>query len=106
EQLRQLWRKSGFDSPGQAAGRLEELLETDLRKVWMDRGRAAGFRFPKGYKDLRPFIGAALDEIRSGSSPVLMVNSAEGHDTPDFDGKTGVWKIIVGGAKLSRGYTI
>jgi hypothetical protein len=25
---------------------------------------------------------------------------------PDFDAKEGVWKIIVGGAKLSRGYTI
>src|SRR5262249_22258646 len=52
------------------------------------------------------FLGAALDDIRRGPSPVLMVNSAEGAEAPDFDGKVGVWKIIVGGAKLSRGYTI
>jgi Z1 domain. len=106
QELRRLWRKAGFASPGAAAVRLEQLLESDFRPVWIDRGRSLGLAFPKSYSELRPFVGEALDEIRKGITPVLMVNSAEGHDTPDFDGKTGVWKIIVGGAKLSRGYTI
>ncbi len=51
----------------------------------------------------------ALVEVRNGKQdgdPVLMVNSAEGADVPDFDANDGVWKIVVGGAKLSRGYTI
>jgi hypothetical protein len=106
KQIQALWKKAGYASPGLAAARLEDLFNKDFRKVWSDRGRAAGLRFPRNYAELRPFMGAALDEIGRGSSPVLMVNSAEGADVPDFDGKAGVWKIIVGGAKLSRGYTI
>lgn len=106
KRIKVLWRRAGYDSPGAAPGRLEELLESDFRKVWQDRGRSLGLRFPKDYGELRPFLGLARDEIRRGGSPVLMVNSAEGAEVPDFDGKTGVWKIIVGGAKLSRGYTI
>jgi hypothetical protein len=104
--IRALWKQAGYDSPGAAPARLEMLLETDFRNVWSDRGRSGGLRFPRNYAELRPFVGAALDDIRIGDSPVLMVNSAEGAEVPDFDGKVGVWKIIVGGAKLSRGYTI
>ena len=106
KKIKTLWREAGYDSPGAASARLELLLERDFRKVWSDRGRSEGLRFPKSYSELRPFLGDALDEIRRGGNPVLMVNSAEGAEVPDFDGKVGVWKIIVGGAKLSRGYTI
>ena len=105
-EIQALWKRAGYATPGAAATRLNELLEEDFRMVWSDRGRRLGFPFPKTYAELRPFIGAALDEIARGGSPVLMVNSAEGADVPDFDGPDGVWKIIVGGAKLSRGYTI
>ena len=105
--LRSLWNSAGYGSPGAAAVRLEKLLEMDFRKVWSDRGMPFGLLFPRHYRDLRPFLGEALEEFRRGnSSPVLMVNSAEGSEVPDFDGKSGVWKIVVGGAKLSRGYTI
>ena len=36
---------------------------------------------------------------------MLVVNGDNEADTPDFD-RQSVWKILVGGAKLSRGYTI
>lgn len=101
-----LWRKAGYDSPGASSSRLEKLLKDDFQPVWKDRGQSAGLHMPQNLSDLRPHLGAALDEIRKGRSPVLMVNSADGADVPDFDGRAGVWKIIVGGAKLSRGYTI
>ncbi|MBA2436304.1 MAG: Z1 domain-containing protein, partial [Chthoniobacterales bacterium] len=104
--VRKLWNAAGYSSPGPAAQRLQGLFENDFRKVWLDRGKSVGFRFPKTYAELRPYLGEALDEIGRESSPVLMVNSAEGGQAPDFDGPQGVWKIIVGGAKLSRGYTI
>jgi len=106
KQIQALWKRAGYATPGAAAVRLKELLEGDFQTVWSDRGRRLGLPFPKTYAELRPFLGAALDEIARGDSPVLMVNSAEGADVPDFDGPDGVWKIIVGGAKLSRGYTI
>lgn len=101
-----LWKKGGYDSPSSYAPRLQKLLDEDIWPVWRDRGQSQGLRIPKSLSELRPYLGAALDEIRKGSSPVLMVNSAEGAEVPDFDGHTGVWKIIVGGTKLSRGYTI
>jgi len=101
-----LWRKAGYDSPSSSSARLEKLLKDDILPVWTDRGQPAGLALPEKFSDLRLHLGAALDEIRKGKSPVLMVNSAEGAEVPDFDGRTGVWKIIVGGAKLSRGYTI
>jgi len=101
-----LWRKAGYDSPSSSSARLERLLNEDIRRVWADRGQLEGLSLPKSFSTLRPYLGAALDEIRKGRSPVLMVNSAEGAEVPNFDGRAGVWKIIVGGAKLSRGYTI
>jgi hypothetical protein len=102
--LERMWRSAGYGSAGPAMNRLRALFETDFRKVWVDRG--AGQQFPSSFRELLPFIGRSLDDIGSGESPILMVNSADGADVPNFDGKAGVWKILVGGAKLSRGYTI
>lgn len=104
KEIDQKWKNAGYGMPGPDRQRLESLLE-DFREVWADRGRSLGWSFPKTYAELVPSLGSALDEIRNGKV-VLMVNSAEGADVPDFDAKAGVWKIIVGGAKLSRGYTI
>jgi hypothetical protein len=36
---------------------------------------------------------------------VLVLNNENKADTPDFD-KVGMWNILVGGTKLSRGYTV
>ncbi len=105
DRLRLIWRTAGYNRPGQPLERLEVLLETDFRRVWLDRGKALGLAFPRNFKALRPFLGEALDRIRADGDPVLMVNSAEGNDVPDFDRKQ-VWKVIVGGSKLSRGYTV
>jgi hypothetical protein len=70
--------------------------------VTEDRG--GGLRLPGSTSELRTHLGRALARIRSGD-PVLVVNSADDADVPDFD-RTPVWKIIVGGTKLSRGYTV
>lgn len=102
--IRKLFEAAAYETPGKSTLRLAALLE-DFRKVWKDRGEEHQLKFPKNFDALKPYLGAALSEIRRGD-PVLMVNSADGGDVPDFDAKEGVWKIIVGGAKLSRGYTI
>jgi hypothetical protein len=104
KQLRKLWKQAGYDSPGSASERLRALFEKDFKKVWGDRG--APQKLPKSFAELRGPLGKALDEFRRNGDPVMMVNSAEGAGVPRFDGKVGEWKVIVGGAKLSRGYTI
>lgn len=101
ERIRKLWKAAGYDSPA-AMTRLWDLLVNDFKPVWKDRGD--GRKLPGSVAELKPHLGAALKKIRNGD-PVLVVNSAEGADVPDFD-KSSVWKIIVGGTKLSRGYTV
>ncbi|MDJ0113412.1 Z1 domain-containing protein, partial [Rhodococcus erythropolis] len=53
--------------------------------------------------------GAAYDKISEGTSPVIVVNGAAEkdykQDSLDFQ-ERGVWKILVGGTKLSRGFTV
>ena len=106
DRLKELWGASGYHSPGGGGlARLKRLMDDDFRKGWRDRGEPAGFAFPSGFAELTPHLGEALDRIQRGGTPILMVNSAEGSEVPDFETKP-VWKIIVGGAKLSRGYTV
>jgi hypothetical protein len=65
--------------------------------------------FPKDFSHLRSDISEAIrriDEQFDGNHVVLIVNSKENVGTkPDFQ-ECSIWKIIVGGQKLSRGYTI
>lgn len=57
------------------------------------------------FDDLVPFIGQCIERVCV--SPVRIVNSESKNqlDMPNFDEEK-VWSILVGGAKLSRGYTV
>jgi hypothetical protein len=81
---------------------LQELFETDFGPI--SKARAADDPFPKHFDHLKPFISQCISRICS-DKPVLIVNGDNKDDTPDFDQKP-VWAIVVGGAKLSRGYTV
>lgn len=83
---------------------LRQLFKDDFVPVSATRAPAAPF--PSSFEELRPFITQCLTRICAGKS-VRVVNG-EGKnrdDTPDFD-ETSVWAILVGGTKLSRGYTV
>lgn len=65
------------------------------------------------WEELEPFLHQAVDRLislnASGDSVVLLVNSEEDSQTPDYDGnatREGVWCVLVGGHMLSRGFTI
>ncbi|MGU3435069.1 Z1 domain-containing protein [Actinomycetes bacterium M1A6_2h] len=107
EEFRSLWKSGGYSQPSGLA-RLEKLWESDFRVVSAARPEA-GVDSPGSFEDLDGFIGAAVDKIAQGTSPVIVVNGeAEkdyAQDALDFQGP-GVWKILVGGAKLSRGFTV
>lgn len=95
-----------FDEAGYNAGpgyeRLEELWSSDFQPVCMERAHE-GWPIPNSFEDLRAHIGDCLRRIDDGERRVLIVN---GNNTdPTFDGPP-VWKILVGGTKLSRGYTV
>jgi len=100
--IERLWADSGYYT-GAAFARLQALLENDIRRV--SEARAPELVLPATFAELKPFIQRALVKIDGDNNPVKMVNGGEDGDAPEFD-KYEVWKIIVGGTKLSRGYTI
>lgn len=73
----------------------------------MSAARAAGFPCPETFDELKPFIAAAIAKITELRDPVIVVNGDKemALEDVDFD-KRPVWRILVGGTKLSRGFTV
>ncbi|MHB8430070.1 MAG: Z1 domain-containing protein [Acidimicrobiales bacterium] len=105
EQLGRVTRQlsTGGYRTGTAAGRLRELLERDFQPV--SAARASGLAFPSSFDELEGDLGAVLTRLHRGGKAALLVNSTKEADQLAFDTEP-VWKIVVGGAKLSRGFTI
>ncbi|WP_166844725.1 Z1 domain-containing protein [Isoptericola sp. BMS4] len=100
-----VWNRAGYSSPA-GMRRLHDLWRDDFRPVTLARAPEAGI---DDFTALRPYVGEAVSRIRSGYSPVIVVNGAAERDyvQEDLDFQAGsVWKILVGGTKLSRGFTV
>jgi hypothetical protein len=97
-----LFDEAGFETP-EGASRLQALLWQDFKPV--AESRARDLPFPSEWGELVHHVGEAIARIRDGEGPVIVVNGTDEAEDPDFD-RTAVWKIVVGGAKLSRGYTV
>ena len=82
--------------------RLSQLFTDDFQKV--SAAKEPDTLFPSDFSTLKPFIGECVSRIKQGKA-ILIVNGDNKDDTPDFD-TSPVWAILVGGAKLSRGYTV
>jgi hypothetical protein len=102
QRIGELWDSAGYEASG-GIERLHKLWQTDYLPVM--QARAGVSMVPSAFDNLLPHIGRALSLIDEGDKRVLIVNSDNKSDDPDFD-RERVWKILVGGAKLSRGYTI
>ncbi|MEP9417653.1 Z1 domain-containing protein [Gordonia sp. VNQ95] len=102
-----LWKGAGYSQP-RGLARLEELWDRDFRVVSADRSEPQT-PAPAAFDELEVFIGQACDRIGAGVSPVIIVNGAADKDYVqeplDFQERA-VWKILVGGTKLSRGFTV
>lgn len=103
DQVERLFSGGGYDA-GDGTERLKKIWDNDYLPVILIRNKQK-YPVPESFRELRNFIGQCLQKIQDGPKPVLVVNGEHEEDSPDFD-KESVWKIIVGGAKLSRGYTI
>ncbi|MFJ4472480.1 Z1 domain-containing protein [Streptomyces sp. NPDC089424] len=105
--INSMWHQAGYSSTA-GHDRLAALWESDFAPV--SQARASDLPTPTSYGDLRPYVNAARQRIGSGGQPVVVVNG----DTDryfdqldlDFDRTPHVWKILVGGTKLSRGFTV
>lgn len=123
EEIREIWKRAGYNSPAGLA-RLRKLYDEDFGPVSeavhlraVADAAAHGKPIPEALPTPVDFdelvrgdwVGKALDLIDRGTSPVIVVNGAAERDYEqdalDFQG-TDVWKILVGGTKLSRGFTV
>lgn len=93
---------AGYRSPD-GVRRLRRLWETDFAPVSGRRGPVGGQ--PTTFEELIPGLSTCVDRLFSERRSAMIINGQKESDTPDFD-RDHVWRILVGGNKLSRGYTV
>ncbi|CAM5708525.1 Z1 domain-containing protein [Streptomyces griseomycini] len=100
-----MWHNAAHTRP-EGHARLASLFEKDFRP----HADGGGLPTPATYDELKPYVTDARRLINKGGGPVIVVNGDSEHDYSqpdlDFDRTPNVWKILVGGTKLSRGFTV
>ncbi|WP_043778587.1 Z1 domain-containing protein [Rhodococcus sp. JVH1] len=99
-----LWWNAGYMG-SRGHDRLRHLFDTDVAPV--SAVRADGYSVPTSYDELIPYVGPAAIRISGDDRPIIVVNGDKDLETgeADFD-KRSIWKILIGGQKLSRGFTV
>lgn len=100
ETVEQLLRAGAFTTK-KGLGRLAKRYEAEL-----EPGLDSALPAPSSFDVLRPYIAKCVAMLGEGAA-VRIVNGDDRNveDTPDFDAGP-VWAILIGGTKLSRGYTV
>lgn len=104
ERITAMWHGAAYTGVDGHA-RLAALLTSDF-----ERFTSGTLPSPRSYAELKQYVYRARQLINRGGSPVIVVNG----DTDsyfsgiglDFDRTPHIWKILVGGTKLSRGFTV
>jgi Z1 domain-containing protein len=104
--VRHLWGSSKFNST-EGHARLQPLFEGDFLPVMLARG--GNDAIPGTFDELKPYVAEALAQISVDGDPILIVNSdaqiKAQQKKLDFEADK-VWRILVGGTQLSRGFTV
>ncbi|MFI9036045.1 Z1 domain-containing protein [Streptomyces sp. NPDC053726] len=102
--INSMWHQAAYTGQDGHA-RLAALLTDDFQRFADD-----GLPTPASYEELKRYVFEARRLINSGGGPVIVVNGDTERDYAqpdlDFDRTPRVWKILVGGTKLSRGFTV
>lgn len=100
DRVKGLWDQCAFNT-SQGLADLQQLWHDDYAKVAEAKSTDL---VPSNFEELHPFLSASIKQIEKGQKVYIVVNS-DTADAPDFNAAS-VWKIIIGGNKLSRGYTV
>jgi hypothetical protein len=105
DEVKKIWESGSWFTPA-AARRLHQLYENDHLPVM--GARHGGEPIPLDFEEVRPFIGDSASRIQGPEgNPVWIVNGDKEVAQYDIDfGARSIWKIFLGGTKLSRGFTI
>ena len=101
ERILDLWDQCAFNSPD-GLNELRKLWESDFLPVCQIQGKDE--LIPASFDELKPHLSTSVQRITRDAHFVMVVNSDK-DEAPDFTHGP-VWKIVVGGNKLSRGYTV
>ncbi|MFI9382226.1 Z1 domain-containing protein [Kutzneria sp. NPDC052558] len=102
--IRRLWNQAGYFSPS-GERRLRSLFENDILPV--SEARASDDPRPKDYGELKDYVSRAVRRISPNGDPVIVVNSDQALEQEDLDfDQRSVWRILIGGNKLARGFTV
>ncbi|MCV9993429.1 Z1 domain-containing protein [Paeniglutamicibacter sp. ZC-3] len=105
ELIRDVWKTAAYNSPS-GLSRLRALFNEDFVKVHGARDDW-GADMPPAFDELKKYIGEAINLITAAGDPVVIVNGSRESDYKAMDFATGrYWRVMVGGAKLSRGFTV
>jgi Z1 domain len=98
-----LWMANSYTT-SQGLEKLRFLYDTDFCLVSAARPDGP---MPQTFDELKSFVGAAAAKIAESGSPVIVVNGDKDieQEKLDFDQRP-IWRILVGGTKLSRGFTV
>jgi hypothetical protein len=108
DRVKFIWKHADFANPTGKA-RLRALYDEDIKPVSMIRIEE-GVPAAPSFDELSAFIPVAIGRITEhNDNPVIVVNSdsdvQQQQQSLDFD-RYSTWRILVGGAKLSRGFTV
>lgn len=105
--VREVWNECKYEK-ATGVQRLRALWEKDFRSVCFARSEEKS-AIPPSFEVLVPHITTAVRRICAAGAPLLIVNSdadiQKQQQHLDFD-NTSVWRILIGGTKLSRGFTV
>jgi hypothetical protein len=84
-----------------------------LRRLWTEdfepvsQAHAPTLIHPESFNTLRSYIDQCIVKLEASGQPVRIVNGDKQYEDqlPNFD-RDSIWGILVGGTKLSRGYTV
>lgn len=103
ENIKSMMKEAGYGTNNKSTlERLKKLYNTDFLPVSEKQG--AGLPMPKSFSELIPFITSCWNKVQD-SEYVRVVNDSKEANPPDFE-EEDVWAVMVGGNKLSRGYTV
>ncbi|MEV0683403.1 Z1 domain-containing protein [Nocardia sp. NPDC050378] len=102
--ITKLWWEAGY-SDSQSHQRLRNLFDTDIAPV--SAARAGAHAVPASFDELMPYIVSVVKRIDADQKPIIVVNSDKDLDTGDTDfDRRPIWKILISGQKLARGFTV